>query len=108
MKGFIAKGTAAAVAIAILAGGMTVSNSVQASPGMMCKSWVSGTGAGQMKHGTKIKARKDWRIKVKGMYGPTWSQFGKAQKGAFTCNKAEGMWYCNIRAKPCKEFALKQ
>jgi len=43
---------------------------------------------------------------VKNTYGASWAKFSNAQVGAFPCNKAQGLWQCNVRAKPCKSRGL--
>ncbi len=105
---FSPKPLATAAAAPILAGRATVATGAPANPAMMCKNLKSGSGSGVAKFGAKSKARKDWRSNVTGSYGPTWAKFSNAKIATFPCNKAEGLWYCNVRAQPCKGLGLTQ
>jgi len=98
---------AAATAAAILAGAAASVTTVQAaSPAMVCKGWVSGHGDAVQKFKSKLEAQQSWRANVKNTYGASWAKFSNAQVGAFPCNKAQGLWQCNVRAKPCKSRGL--
>lgn len=108
MKHLMVTAFAAVAAASILAGGAMVATGAQANPAMMCKPLKSGTGSGVVKMGARKKARSDWRSNVTGIYGPAWAKFKNAKVAVFHCNKAQGQWYCNVRAQPCKGLGLTQ
>ena len=107
MKIFTKNMVAAVVAASVLAGGAMTMTSAQANPAMMCKALKSGTGNSLAKFTAKAKARQAWKVNVTGAYGPAWAKFSNAKVAAFPCNKAQGQWFCNVRAKPCKGLDLK-
>ncbi|MBB4305213.1 hypothetical protein GGD81_004282 [Rhodobium orientis] len=97
-------GTALAAAI-LTAGAIAIGSTAEAaSMAKACKSWVSGGGHSIAKFQARNKARLNWSANVTGTYGASWANYAIAKKGADGCNIAQGLWHCNIRAKPCKPF----